>query len=217
MFLHFCSSLKGLIQLSPLCCRELLSLFTTSELIQWRDLVGEYEAELRNQPATNTAGSIFSSKTDEGNKRWKDLKVRCVEHVSKQQIVVCRRSEKFAVLQIALLNSWPLMMQSGANQSWNWVNMSYGNGLLPDDPKPLPNPYWLVISEDLWHPPLANLTGKLNKINHAYMFEHCCIINIIQTSLRSQGVNPWNFDESKKISKIILAQPMSVQRLCIHK
>jgi len=59
---------------------ELLTLFTTNELIIWRDLVTEFESELRNQPPASTAGQIFTTKTDDGGKRWKDLKVRCVEH-----------------------------------------------------------------------------------------------------------------------------------------
>jgi len=60
--------------------KELLTLFTTNEIIQWRDLVRDFESELRNQPPASTSAHIFNSKTDEGNKRWKDLKVRCVEH-----------------------------------------------------------------------------------------------------------------------------------------
>jgi len=59
---------------------ELLTLFTTNELIIWRDLVTQFESELRNQPPASTAGQIFTVKTEEGAKRWKDLKVRCVEH-----------------------------------------------------------------------------------------------------------------------------------------
>ena len=50
--------------------------------MNWKELCTEYETELRNGPANSTAATVFTSKTDEGNKRWKDLKVRVVEHVS---------------------------------------------------------------------------------------------------------------------------------------
>ena len=50
--------------------------------MNWKELCTEYETELRNGPTNSTAATVFTSKTDEGNKRWKDLKVRVVEHVS---------------------------------------------------------------------------------------------------------------------------------------
>ena len=61
--------------------RELLTLFTTEELIHWQDLSKNYEAELRAGTAGTASSAIYSSKTDEGNKRWKDFKIRVVEHV----------------------------------------------------------------------------------------------------------------------------------------
>ena len=61
--------------------RELLKLFTTNEIMRWKELLQIYESELR----TAFPGSdIFSAKTEEGAKRWADLKVRVVEHVSCQ-------------------------------------------------------------------------------------------------------------------------------------
>lgn len=55
----------------------LLDLFLTNEIMNWRDFVSKYEAELRgSSPGTN----IFNSKTEDGNKRWTDLKNRVVEH-----------------------------------------------------------------------------------------------------------------------------------------
>lgn len=54
----------------------------THELMNWRDLCRDYEEELRNGALPNAANSVFTSKTEGGNKRWKDLKIRVVEHVS---------------------------------------------------------------------------------------------------------------------------------------
>ena len=46
--------------------------------MRWKELLQIYETELR----TAYPGSdIFNPKTDEGIKRWADLKVRVVEHV----------------------------------------------------------------------------------------------------------------------------------------
>jgi len=52
--------------------KSLLELFKNQEIIQWRNLCTGYEAELRSQP-------VFSA-TEEGEKRWKHLKDRVVEH-----------------------------------------------------------------------------------------------------------------------------------------
>ncbi len=61
--------------------RELLSKFTTNELMRWKDLCEEYEPELSQAPENSTAGTVFSAKSEDGKKRWKDLKIRVVEHV----------------------------------------------------------------------------------------------------------------------------------------
>ena len=59
--------------------RELLKQFTTDEILSWHDLCKQYENELR----TNNPGmAIFNTKTEDGAKHWKDLKIRVVEHVS---------------------------------------------------------------------------------------------------------------------------------------
>jgi 26S proteasome regulatory subunit N5 len=57
--------------------KELLSLFTTAEVMRWKDLCARSERALR----TDTPGSVvFNPSTEEGNKRWADLKTRMVEH-----------------------------------------------------------------------------------------------------------------------------------------
>jgi 26S proteasome regulatory subunit N5 len=60
-------------------CSALLDLFLTNEIMNWRDFVSKYEAELRG---SSPGANIFNSKTEDGNKRWTDLKNRVVEHVS---------------------------------------------------------------------------------------------------------------------------------------
>ncbi|XP_031845854.1 regulatory particle non-ATPase 5 [Nomia melanderi] len=53
--------------------KELLRLFVNPELINWSGLCEIYERELR-------ATVVFSSSTEEGRKRWTDLRKRVVEH-----------------------------------------------------------------------------------------------------------------------------------------
>ncbi|XP_069511134.1 26S proteasome non-ATPase regulatory subunit 12 [Ambystoma mexicanum] len=59
--------------------KELLKLFTTMELMRWSNLVEEYGKELREGSLESTATDVFAF-TEEGEKRWKDLKNRVVEH-----------------------------------------------------------------------------------------------------------------------------------------
>jgi len=52
-----------------------LRLFVNPELIKWSGLCEIYERNLR-------VTEVFSSSTEEGCKRWADLRNRVVEHVS---------------------------------------------------------------------------------------------------------------------------------------
>ncbi|KAI0232548.1 26S proteasome non-ATPase regulatory subunit 12 [Lamellibrachia satsuma] len=56
---------------------ELLKLFTTSEIMRWKDLCTKYQQELQ---AVMPGNQVFNPKTEDGIKRWKDLKARVVEH-----------------------------------------------------------------------------------------------------------------------------------------
>ena len=72
------------IHLNVMCLtnyRDLLKLFTTKEIMRWKDVMQTYETELRTKHPGNT---IFDPKTEEGQKRWGDLKIRVVEHVGIQ-------------------------------------------------------------------------------------------------------------------------------------
>ena len=59
--------------------RDLLKCFTTAELMRWSYIKELYESELRT---STSATGVFEPATDEGNKRWEDLRKRVVEHVS---------------------------------------------------------------------------------------------------------------------------------------
>uniref|UniRef100_G1N6B8 Proteasome 26S subunit, non-ATPase 12 n=1 Tax=Meleagris gallopavo TaxID=9103 RepID=G1N6B8_MELGA len=59
--------------------KDLLKLFTTMELMRWTALVEEYGKELREGSLDSPATDVFGC-TEEGEKRWKDLKNRVVEH-----------------------------------------------------------------------------------------------------------------------------------------
>lgn len=61
--------------------RDLLKLFTTPELINWKDLCGTFESELKLGSAGNPPTHVFNTKQEGGVKRWGDLKTRVVEHV----------------------------------------------------------------------------------------------------------------------------------------
>lgn len=54
--------------------RELLRLFVNPELIKWSGLCEIYEKNLRSI-------EVFSANTEEGRKRWGELRNRVVEHV----------------------------------------------------------------------------------------------------------------------------------------
>lgn len=53
------------------------------ELMRWASLVEDYGKELREGSSDSPATDVFSY-SEEGEKRWKDLKNRVVEHVSPQ-------------------------------------------------------------------------------------------------------------------------------------
>lgn len=57
---------------------DLLKLFTTGEIMRWDAVCEVYETELRSA----SGAVVFSTNTEDSNKRWADLKIRTVEHVS---------------------------------------------------------------------------------------------------------------------------------------
>ncbi len=61
--------------------RDLLQCFKTQELIHWKNILNNFENELKNGTADDPATNVFA-KTEDGNKCWEDFKARVVEHVS---------------------------------------------------------------------------------------------------------------------------------------
>lgn len=60
--------------------KSILKNFTTVELIDWTRFKELYEKELCEGSADNPATSVFNKTTEDGKKRWDDLKKRVVEH-----------------------------------------------------------------------------------------------------------------------------------------
>lgn len=60
--------------------KELLRLFINPELIKWSGLCDIYEKELKQGSEKCKATDVFNPSTEEGKKRWKDLRSRVVEH-----------------------------------------------------------------------------------------------------------------------------------------
>jgi len=58
--------------------RALLQLFSTMEIIKWKELIKDYEEELK---FGLMIADVFSEYSEEGIKRWTDLKLRVSEHV----------------------------------------------------------------------------------------------------------------------------------------
>lgn len=79
LLLCYGSSHPGFPFTSP--SRDLLKQFTTMELMRWASLVEDYGKELREGSPDSPATDVFNC-SEEGEKRWKDLKNRVVEHVS---------------------------------------------------------------------------------------------------------------------------------------
>ncbi|TRY82098.1 hypothetical protein DNTS_013291 [Danionella cerebrum] len=63
--------------------RDLLKQFTTMELMRWSSVVEDYGKELREGFMGTPDTEVFTC-TEEGEKRWKDLKNRVVEHESEE-------------------------------------------------------------------------------------------------------------------------------------
>jgi len=57
--------------------KELLTLFTTNEVMRWAELCQRYEQSLRS---VVPGSKVFDATKEDGNKRWADLKIRVVEH-----------------------------------------------------------------------------------------------------------------------------------------
>ncbi|CAF4713995.1 unnamed protein product, partial [Rotaria sp. Silwood2] len=59
--------------------KELLQRFETQELIHWKDILKNFENELKSGTKDDPPTNVFIN-NDDGKKRWEDFKVRIVEH-----------------------------------------------------------------------------------------------------------------------------------------
>jgi hypothetical protein len=78
--------------------RELLQRFKTQELIHWKDILKNFENELKNGTKDDPGTNVFS-KNEDGKKRWEDFKVRVVEHVS--QLMFFQNFIEFSLIEYA--------------------------------------------------------------------------------------------------------------------
>ncbi|XP_014674094.1 PREDICTED: 26S proteasome non-ATPase regulatory subunit 12-like [Priapulus caudatus] len=60
--------------------RDLLTCFTTPEVMRWSQLCEIYETPLKSGTADDPPTDVFQVDDEEGTKRWSDLKTRVVEH-----------------------------------------------------------------------------------------------------------------------------------------
>ncbi|GAB1600228.1 26S proteasome non-ATPase regulatory subunit 12-like [Argonauta hians] len=60
--------------------KELHGLFTTSELINWKQVCADFETDLKEGSKSCPATHVFSTNSIGSKKRWQDLKNRVVEH-----------------------------------------------------------------------------------------------------------------------------------------
>ncbi|XP_065065829.1 26S proteasome non-ATPase regulatory subunit 12-like [Rhopilema esculentum] len=60
--------------------RDLLKLFKTDELVQWKQLTSMCEKELRDGLPGSKATGVFDRNSEGGNKCWDDFRKRVVEH-----------------------------------------------------------------------------------------------------------------------------------------
>ncbi|CAF3308418.1 unnamed protein product [Rotaria sp. Silwood2] len=76
-FLHRLFLDKNLEQIPKY--KDVLQRFKTQELIHWKDILKNFKYELKNDTKDDPVTNVFTN-TDDGKKRWKDFKVRVVEH-----------------------------------------------------------------------------------------------------------------------------------------
>lgn len=70
--------------------------------MRWTSIVDEYGKELREGSLDSPATDVFGY-TEEGEKRWKDLKNRVVEHVSTTGCLSILHIDRFGVTKNVFL------------------------------------------------------------------------------------------------------------------
>uniref|UniRef100_A0A4W4GUB8 26S proteasome non-ATPase regulatory subunit 12 n=1 Tax=Electrophorus electricus TaxID=8005 RepID=A0A4W4GUB8_ELEEL len=80
--------------------KDLLKQFTTMELMRWSSLVEDYGKELREGSAENPATDVFTY-SEEGEKRWMDLKNRVVEQYKHFKLIMAKYYTRITMKRMA--------------------------------------------------------------------------------------------------------------------
>uniref|UniRef100_A0A2K6NH16 PCI domain-containing protein n=1 Tax=Rhinopithecus roxellana TaxID=61622 RepID=A0A2K6NH16_RHIRO len=128
--------------------KDLLKLFTTMELMCWSTLVEDYGMELRKGSLENPATDVFGS-TEEGEKRWKDLKNRVITMKRMVQLLDLSVDESEAFLSNLVVNKTIFAKVDRLAGINNFQRFKDPNNLLND-----------------WFQKLNSLMSLVNKTTH---------------------------------------------------
>lgn len=141
---------------------ELLKLFSKAELISWASLIGNFETMLRVGSADNVATEVFA-KSNEGEKRWKDLKTRVVEHNIRIMAKYYQRISinRMAQLLNLLVDEAEEIMSSLVVDKQIWAKVDRLEGIVNFTPTKHPNE---VLND--WSNNINKLMASVCKVNH---------------------------------------------------
>jgi 26S proteasome regulatory subunit N5 len=141
---------------------DLLKLFSTTELISWASLVSDFETILRVGTPESPATEVFS-KSEQGEKHWKDLKTRVVEHNIRimakyyQRISIKRMSQ---LLHLAIEETEEVMSSLVVDKQI-WAKVDRLEGVVNFTPTKHPNE---VLND--WSSNINKLMASVCKVNH---------------------------------------------------
>uniref|UniRef100_A0A8C1XIH8 26S proteasome non-ATPase regulatory subunit 12 n=2 Tax=Cyprinus carpio TaxID=7962 RepID=A0A8C1XIH8_CYPCA len=142
--------------------RDLLKQFTTMELMRWSSVVEDYEKELREGSMGTPDTDVFTY-SEEGEKRWKDLKNRVVEHnirIMAKYYTSITMGRMAALLDLSIDESEEFLSNLVVNKTiYAKVDRLAGiiNFQRPKDPNDLLND---------WSQKLNSLMSLVNKTTH---------------------------------------------------
>ncbi|KAI2663422.1 26S proteasome non-ATPase regulatory subunit 12 [Labeo rohita] len=142
--------------------RDLLKQFTTMELMRWSSVVEDYGKELREGSMGTPDTDVFTC-SEEGEKRWKDLKNRVVEHnirIMAKYYTSITMGRMAALLDLSIDESEEFLSNLVVNKTiYAKVDRLAGiiNFQRPKDPNDLLND---------WSQKLNSLMSLVNKTTH---------------------------------------------------
>uniref|UniRef100_A0A672MAP7 26S proteasome non-ATPase regulatory subunit 12 n=1 Tax=Sinocyclocheilus grahami TaxID=75366 RepID=A0A672MAP7_SINGR len=142
--------------------RDLLKQFTTMELMRWSSVVEDYGKELREGSMETPDTDVFNQ-SEEGEKRWKDLKNRVVEHnirIMAKYYTSITMGRMAALLDLSIDESEEFLSNLVVNKTiYAKVDRLAGiiNFQRPKDPNDLLND---------WSQKLNSLMSLVNKTTH---------------------------------------------------